>query len=153
MSNSTGQIDDVDRLLIAALKRDGRASISTLAATVGVTRSTVRKRLQRLEARGDILGYSVILRSDLATPSIRGISLIEIEGRGMKNIISKLSRLPGVDAIHSTSGRWDLIVEISADSPAELDMTLSELRAIEGISRSETSLLLSTHRTSRVVAG
>ncbi|MEM6578854.1 MAG: Lrp/AsnC ligand binding domain-containing protein, partial [Pseudomonadota bacterium] len=54
-----------------------------------------------------------------------------------------------VRAVHSTNGRWDLIVEIGADTLDSLDEILAQIRRFEGVAQSETSLLLRTRRASR----
>ena len=88
--------------------------------------------------------------SELAL-SLRGITLIEIEGKGNERIITRLRGFPEIQAIHSTNGRWDLIVEFGAETLADLDKVLRQMRLIDGINASETNLYLTTHRSNRVV--
>lgn len=139
-------MDDLDRNLLAALSQDGRASLSALAARLGVTRATVRARTLRLTAAGEILGYRAVLRGDLADRPVRGIVAIEIEGKGAARVARTLAAMPEVEAVHSTHGRWDLIAELGADTLETLDVTLNRIRLIYGVSRSETNLYLSTQR-------
>ena len=139
-------MDDLDHGLIAELRRDGRAPISDLAARLKVSRATVRARLERLKQAGEIAGFIVLTRSDLSDAPVRGLMMIGIEGRGGDRIMARLTGLPAVVAVHSTNGKWDLIVEISAESLAELDEVIRRIRNIEGVMTSETNLLLSTRR-------
>lgn len=139
-------MDQTDQRLIAALRRDGRASVMTLAETLGVSRATVRNRLARLQQQGEIVGFTAITRSDVADAPVRGLMLIGIEGRGGERIMARLSGMSQVTAVHTTNGRWDLIVELSAQSLAELDKVLSHIRALDGVASSETNLLLSSRR-------
>lgn len=139
-------MDTLDRQLLALLAQDGRASVSALAADLGVTRATVRARMDRLTEDGEILGYRAVLKRDLGLP-IRGIILIEIEGTAAPRIGRVIGAMPEVHAVHSTHGRWDLVAELGAETLESLDKTLNRIRQIEGISRSETSLYLSTRRT------
>ncbi|MBO6560198.1 MAG: Lrp/AsnC family transcriptional regulator [Nisaea sp.] len=142
-------MDAIDEKLIAALRRDGRAGISELAAVLEVSRATVRSRLERLERDGHILGYTVVLRGDAQELPVRGIMLIEIEGRGTENVVRQLTGIGAVGAIHSTNGRWDLIAEIGAETLTDFDDVLRRIRLIEGIANSETNLLLATRRSAR----
>jgi len=142
------KMDDVDRSLISALRHDARASLSDLAATLGVSRTTVRGRLDRLKERGDIVGFSVVLKEDVQTDAIRGLMMIGIEGRGTDRITRQLRGMPAVRAVHSTNGRWDLILELGTDTLAELDEVLAQIRRLEGVSTSETNLLLATRKQS-----
>ena len=142
-------MDDLDQKLLAALKRDGRASLSELADSLGVTRTTVRARMSRLVTSGEIVGFTVLTRNDVASSPVRGLMMLEIEGRGTERIMQRLSGMPQVMAVHSTNGAWDLIAELGTETLEMLDETLLAIRRIEGISRSETNLLLSTRRAAR----
>lgn len=146
-------MDDLDRALLAALREDGRAALSALAARLGVTRTTVRTRMDRLERQGEIVGYTVLHKSDSAAHPVRALMMIGIQGRGAERILRQLARLPEVRATHTTSGRWDLIAEIGTGSLEELDHTLTRIRAIEGVDTSETSLLLSARKLSGAPLG
>ncbi|MDP2122616.1 MAG: Lrp/AsnC family transcriptional regulator [Hoeflea sp.] len=139
-------LDDIDIRLIAELRRDGRASISDLASKLKLARATVRSRIERLMASGEIAGFTVLTRADVSAAPVRGLTLIGIEGRGTERIIAHLQGMPAVQAVHSTNGRWDLIVELATDTLQELDDTLVRMRRFEGITSSETNLLLSTRR-------
>jgi DNA-binding Lrp family transcriptional regulator len=142
-------MDEIDQKLIAELRRDGRAALSELALRLGVARATVRARMERLARSGEIAGFTVVTRGDVAEAPVRGLMMIGIEGRGAERIMARLQGLPEVTAVHSTNGRWDLIAEIGARTLEELDAVLFRVRGFEGVSASETSLLLSTRRARR----
>ena len=142
-------MEESDLRLIAELRRDGRASLSDLAETLGLSRATVRARMERLAARGEIAGFTVVTRADVTAAPVRGLMMIGIEGRGGEKIMARLSGLPAVMAVHSTNGKWDLIVELSTQTLLELDEVIHRIRNIDGVMRSETNLLLSTRRAGR----
>lgn len=139
-------MDDTDTRLLTLLTKDGRASVSALAATLGVTRATVRARMERLTQSGELLGFRAVLKSDLADRPVRGIILIEIEGTGAARVSRTIAAMAEVEAVHSTHGRWDLVAELGADTLEALDTTLNRIRMIDGVNRSETNLYLSTRR-------
>ncbi|MDD8022495.1 MAG: Lrp/AsnC family transcriptional regulator [Paracoccaceae bacterium] len=141
-------MDDTDQRLIAALRRDGRAAVSDLAAQLGLSRATVRARIERLMSRGEISGFTVLTRSDVTAAPVRGLMMLAIEGRGTERIVQRLLGLPAVQAVHTTNGQWDLIVELGTRSLAELDEILLQIRRVEGVLRSETNLQLSSRRPS-----
>jgi DNA-binding Lrp family transcriptional regulator len=141
-------MDTTDERLISELRRDARQSLSDLAVGLGLSRTTVRARLERLRRSGDILGFTVITKGDVATAPVRGLTMLGIEGRGATRITRQLQGFPEVRAIHSTNGRWDLIVEIGTDTLEALDAVLARIRQLDGVSTSETSLILSTKRAS-----
>lgn len=140
-------MDKTDERLVAALRHDARASLSDLAMQLSLSRTTVRSRIERLIARGDVLGFTVVLRDDTVRDPVRGLMLIGIEGRGATRITRQLQGLREVRAIHSTNGRWDLIVELGTETLEELDRALERIRKFEGVHTSETNLLLSTKKS------
>lgn len=137
-------MDITDQKLIAALRGNARASISELAAELNLARATVRTRINRLLADEAILGFTVILKGEATPLPVRGIMMIEIEGKGTDRIIRQLNGLTEVQAIHTTNGRWDLIAELGTQTLPQLDAVLRQIRLINGISNSETNLLMAT---------
>ena len=142
-------MDDADQRLILELRRDGRASLSDLAERLGLGRASIRARMERLAAKGEIAGFTVVTRGDVSALPVRALMLIGIEGRGGEKIMARLGGLPQVQAVHSTNGRWDLIVELGTQTLVELDETIHRIRAMEGVTVSETNLLLSTRKAGR----
>ncbi|MGR3636488.1 MAG: Lrp/AsnC family transcriptional regulator [Shimia sp.] len=140
-------MDEFDRKLISALRHDARASLSDLALELGVSRTTVRGRIERLRQRGDIVGFTVVLQEETKTDPVRGLMLLGIEGRGTERIVRQLNGIKAVRAIHSTNGRWDLILELGTDTLDDLDEVLGLIRRLDGVSTSETNLLLSTKKS------
>ncbi|MFC3614899.1 Lrp/AsnC family transcriptional regulator [Lutimaribacter marinistellae] len=139
-------MDKTDEKLIAALRRDARASLSDLAIGLNLSRTTVRARIERLQERGDILGFTVVTKADALRDPVRALMMIGIEGRGANRITRQLQGLTEVRAIHSTNGRWDLIVELGTETLEDLDRALSRVRSFEGVQSSETNLLLATRK-------
>ncbi|MEM7269143.1 MAG: Lrp/AsnC family transcriptional regulator [Pseudomonadota bacterium] len=139
-------MDELDKRLLTALKRDGRASYSELAGVLNVTRATIRARMARLREAGEIVGFTVLTRSDVATSPVRGLMMLGIEGRGTDRIVSRLSGVPAVRAVHSTNGVWDLVLEIGTETLEDFDRVLFDIRKLDGVTKSETNLLLSTRK-------
>jgi len=139
-------MDDIDRQLIALLRDHARASIASLAKKLRVARGTVQNRLARLEAGGTIVGYTVRLRPQVEEQRIRALMTVAVEGNRAEAVLKALRGDPAVSALHSTNGRWDIVAELRADSLEAFDRVLGRIRLIEGISNTETSLLLSTHK-------
>lgn len=140
-------MDDIDRKVVSVLRHNGRASVSDLATTLSLSRATVRARLDRLQNAGDVVGYTVVLKEDVARDPVRALMMIGIEGRGTDRVIRQLSGLPQVRAVHATNGRWDVIAELGTDTLEALDDVLSRIRKFDGVTQSETSLLLSTRKS------
>ena len=142
------QIDKTDQALISKLRQNARESVATLAGKLGVSRGTVTNRMERLERDGLIVGYSVRLRPDVQPEVLRAWMSIEIVGNDTRRVMASLLGEPGVAALHSTNGRWDLLAELQVASLEELSRVLERIRLIKGISNSETSIHLESFRVS-----
>jgi DNA-binding Lrp family transcriptional regulator len=91
---------------------------------------------------GAILGFTVRARDEAST--IRAVMMIEVAGRTTSAVVRHLKELPELHTLHTTNGGWDLVAEVRVETLAELDRVLREVRLIDGVLNSETSLLLSS---------
>ena len=142
----TAQMDNTDRQLVSLLRDNARLPVASLAAILGLSRATVQNRIDRLVKDGTITGFTIKLRPDAEPAAICAIMMIEIEGERSEHILKALRGFPEVSAIHTTNGRWDLVVELTTTSLDTFDKALRRIREMKGIASSETSLLLSTQR-------
>ena len=141
-------MDKLDARIISALRHDARVPLSDLALTLNITRTTLRTRMAKLQERGEIVGFTVLTRADVTRDPVRGLMMIGIEGRGTERITRQVGGYPEVRAVHSTNGRWDIILEIGTETLEDFDQVLTRIRRLDGIMTSETNLLLSTKKAS-----
>ena len=137
------QIDETDRALLRLLQDNARRPVAELARALGLARSTVQARLDRLEQGGAIAGYALRL-GGAARARMRATALIAIEPRSGPAVLARLKSLRQVERVHTTSGRWDLLAQIAADTPEELDDTLDRIGETRGVRHSESLIHLST---------
>lgn len=133
-----------DQQLLSLLRGKARASTTELAQILGVSRSTVQKRLERLETEGVIAGYTVQLSSDYLDQEIKAHVMVTVNPHMTQTIIKAMETLDPVRAIYSVSGPHDLIVEVAAMSVNDLDHVIDSIIAIEGVERTVSSVILST---------
>ncbi len=136
--------DDLDRRIISHLRADGRASLAKLADALGVARGTVQSRLDRLMETGTLLGFTVRVRDDYDAQSVHAVMMIEVSGKSTTHVIRKLRGFPEIHTLHTTNGNWDLVADIRTASLSDFDRVLREVRTVDGVANSETSLLLSS---------
>ncbi len=137
-------MDDLDRSLLALLGADARISVATLARRLKVARSTIQARLERLETSGIIAGYTVKLGEAARQGRIRASVLLSTEPRAQASIVSRLKSIPEVERVHTTSGRVDFLLQVSAPSTAEQDNVLDQIGEMTGVKSSESLIHLST---------
>jgi DNA-binding Lrp family transcriptional regulator len=139
-------MDTIDRRLLSMLRDNARVSVASMAKSLGVARGTVQNRLARLEADGVIAGYTVRLKLQDEDQGVRALMTVAVEGNRTDEVLRALKGDPAVYALHTTNGRWDIVAELRTESLEAVDRVLGRIRQIDGISNTETSLLLSTHK-------
>jgi DNA-binding Lrp family transcriptional regulator len=137
-------VTEADRALIALLRQDARASVADLARRLGVSRTTVQSRLERLERTGVIAGYAVKLGEAYERGLVRAHVLVTAEPKLAPRVVAELSSIGAVRTLHSVSGSFDLIAVVEAPSIEELDHLLDRIGALEGVDRTMSSIILST---------
>jgi len=137
-------MDDLDRRLVTMLRADSRQPVAALAQALRVSRATVQNRIDRMTARGEIAGFTVRLHPEAEAGRVRAIMMINIEGERSATVLRALRERPEIECVHTTNGRWDLVAELNTQTLAEFSQALDAIRLVEGISSSETSILLKT---------
>jgi DNA-binding Lrp family transcriptional regulator len=137
------QIDETDRALITLLSENARLPVADLARRLGVARTTVQARIDRLVEKGAIAGFTVRKGSGLRAP-LRATVLISVEPRATPAVLARLKSLTEVETVHTTSGRFDMIAILSADDTETLDRTLDLIGEAKGVRSSESLIHLST---------
>jgi DNA-binding Lrp family transcriptional regulator len=138
-------MDEIDRKLVALLRTNARTPVAVLSKALKVSRGTVQNRIDRMMAAGAILGFTLRVRPDAEAERVRAIMAIAVGGERSGAVLKALRGFPEIDAVHMTNGRWDMLAELNAASLSDFSRLLDGVRLIEGISATETSLLLTTH--------
>ncbi len=137
-------MDDLDRTILGLLGADARMSVATLARRLKVARSTVQARLERLETTGIIAGYTLKLGEEARAGRLRASVLLTIEPRAQAAILTRLKSISEVERVFTTSGRFDLLMQIAAPNTQVLDQVLDQIGALTGVKSSESLIHLST---------
>ena len=136
------ETDPTDRRLLAELRRDARQSVSALAQRLGLSRATVRTRLDRLTETGIIARFTVELSSAEDLAQVRAVVLIQLEGSMSRQVIRALGDMAEIVDLHSTNGAWDLVARLECASLRHFDQALRRIREVKGVTNSESCLLL-----------
>ena len=131
-------MDDLDRNVLTLLGADARMSVATLARRLKVARSTIQARLERLETTGIIAGYTLKLGEEARQGRLRASVLLTIEPRAQAAILSRLKAIPEVERVFTTSGRFDLLMQLAATNTQVLDQVLDQIGALTGVKSSES---------------
>jgi DNA-binding Lrp family transcriptional regulator len=137
-------LDPTDQLLISLLRENARTSTAELARGLGLSRTTVQSRIERLERSGVVTGYTVKLADQVEQGLVRTFVLITLAPRQTQVIQSALRRIPEVRTLHSVSGPFDLLAILAASSIGELDAVIDRIGELEGVERTTSAIVLST---------
>jgi DNA-binding Lrp family transcriptional regulator len=137
-------MDDLDRSILGLLSADARMSVATLARRLKVARSTIQARLERLETGGIIAGYTLKLGEEARQGRLRASVLLTIEPRAQAAILTRLKSIPEIERVFTTSGRFDLLMQVAAPNTSVLDGVLDQIGGLTGVKSSESLIHLST---------
>jgi DNA-binding Lrp family transcriptional regulator len=129
--------------LLALLRRNARESTASLARKLGVARTTVQERIHRLERDGVIAGYTVRVTDAFARQRITAHVLLNVNAKQSERVMGQLEASAHVRAVYALSGVFDYEVIVDAGSTEEIDGILDAIGRIEGIERTQTSIVLS----------
>ncbi|MBL4601341.1 MAG: Lrp/AsnC family transcriptional regulator [Emcibacteraceae bacterium] len=136
-------MDEKDKNLINLLRENSRASTTTLARTLGLSRSTVQDRIKRLEDRGVIAGYTIRFNDEYRQRQISAQVMMTFHPQYSATILNSLKKMPSVVSIFAVSGIYDLITTVRAETTEELDETIDNIGILPGMEKTTTSIILS----------
>ncbi|MEN1926911.1 Lrp/AsnC family transcriptional regulator [Luteimonas sp. MJ293] len=138
------KLTTADEQLLSLLREDARLSTAEIARRLQLSRTTVHSRIERLERRGVIEGYTVRVSDDYERAQIRAHILIAVLPRQMASVVQALHDIPEVRALHSVSGASDLVALGAAPTVGDMDVLTDRIGAIDGVERTTSSIILST---------
>lgn len=137
------KLDDKDKKLIALLQLNARTPVSELAKSVHLARSTVQERLKRLEHTGVIEGYTLCLNAELLPQQgIRSRVALTVRAPMQSAVIRELELISDVLCCETVSGAADLLLEVTSQTPDQLDRLVEKLGTLPGVERTESSIVL-----------
>jgi DNA-binding Lrp family transcriptional regulator len=139
-------MDDKDRQLLTLLTRDARMPLKTIAAEVGLARSSVRERIAKLEAAGVIRGYRAELGDGLSPAAVRAFLLLRLQRTPLPDTIRRINALAGTRRCYSVSGEIDLVVELAVGSMSELNAHRDAVARLDGVADVTTMPVLRVER-------
>jgi Lrp/AsnC family transcriptional regulator, regulator for asnA, asnC and gidA len=134
-------IDSFDEKIIKILHNDSRKPFVEIANTIGLSESAVRRRVKNLIDNNIIKKFTIEINSEKTS----AITLISVASSSdTSTVTSKLLNLEGVDVIYEITGQYDIAAIISAPAISEINSYIDEVRKIEGVSDTNTVIILKT---------
>jgi len=133
-----------DIALLSILRENARLPTTAIARRLGLSRTTVQSRIERLERSGVITGYAVCVRADVERQHLRAQIMISVRPRQMTPVVNALRAMPEVRALHSVSGPYDLIALGVTATSEDMDLLTDRIGLLDGVERTTSAILLST---------
>jgi DNA-binding Lrp family transcriptional regulator len=138
------KITPFDQQLLSLLRENARAPTAEIARRLGLSRTTVQSRIERLERQGVIAGYTVRVPGDLERSLVRAHIMIAVQPKQMIAVTKALKAMPELRLLHSVTGAYDLIALGVVSTLGEMDVLTDRIGVIDGVERTTSALILST---------
>ena len=144
---SQPRLDEIDARLLDLLQENGRTSQHDLAQTVGLSSPAVGERLRKLEERGIIRHFSVVLDPKRLGRDVTAFIAVRINGSlHYPEFLARVAEHAEVLECHSVTGQGSHLLKIRTESTSTLERLLAEIQAWPGVQWTTTSIVLSTHK-------
>lgn len=138
--------DAVDRKILRILREDGRASNARIAKEVGLSAPAVGERVRKLEQAGVILAYRAVLDPErIGLPVCAFVAIAPQPRSPGAELVLRLLELPEVEELHAVAGDYGYVAKVRVASTQDLDEFLDRLFMLEGVERTETTVVLRTN--------
>jgi DNA-binding Lrp family transcriptional regulator len=133
--------------LLSLLSENARISTSELARKLAISRSTVQNRIRKLELAGIIKGFTIIYGDDYEKDLVSAHVLIMVHQKLTARTNRELHNLSQVKSVYAISGDYDLIAVLQTETTEDLSSVLDKIGNLEGVERTNSSLILETKFT------
>jgi DNA-binding Lrp family transcriptional regulator len=133
-----------EQQLLSILRSNARASISDLARVLNLSRSTVQNRMTKLEESGVIKGYAVQYGSEYQDNLVSSHVSIKVKQKLTAKTNAELRQVSEVSELYAISGEYDLIAIVQAESLEQLSLILDNIGNLDGVERTNSSVILET---------
>jgi len=145
----TESLDDIDRILVRELVADGRATLSELAASTGLSVSAVQSRVRRLESRGVVTGYSARINLEAVGPLLSAfVAITPLDPSQPDDAPGRLEHLEEIEACHSVAGEESYVLLVRVESARALEDLLQRIRTTANV-QTRSTIILSTFYSNR----
>ena len=145
-------IDEIDAKILELLQREGRMQRSDVAEEVGLSISAVSERMRKLEERGVIEGYTAVADAKRLRLDITAFIRVSVDGsEHYPDFVDRVKGMEHVLELHSITGAGSHLMKVRTSDTTTLERFLSDIQAIPGVSKTTTSIVLSTFKETRTV--
>ncbi|TPJ45071.1 Lrp/AsnC family transcriptional regulator [Mesorhizobium sp. B2-5-4] len=138
------ELTEKDRQLLALMQKNAREPVASLARQLGVSRTALQERIQKLEAGGIIEGYTVRLTKAAAQNAVHCFTLAALNNKSYPDVSRKIKAMPSIQAVYAITGEWDLIIHLAAETLEKLNREVNALNEIGGVIKTASHVVMET---------
>ena len=139
------QTDDMDARIISALGADGRRSYAEVGAEVGLSTAAVHERVKKMLDKGVIRRFSISVDPERVGLNFTAFVAIRNDGGiHCRDVAPRLRAMPQVEELHSVAGEYDFLAKIRTTHARALEDVIYQIKAIEGVARTTSTVVLNT---------
>ena len=145
-----GRIDNLDLKILSELSKDASISVPRLSKKININSSVVYSRIKRLVKRGLIKKFTIVINDEALGFNVKALTGITMDSKLRDNVLGELFKIPSVREVAEVTGRFDVLVTMTARSLDEMHQIISEkVGRIEGVQKTET--FIEMRKTSREI--
>lgn len=145
-----GRIDNLDLKILSELSKDASISVPRLSKKININSSVVYSRIKRLVKRGLIKKFTIVINDEALGFNVKALTGITMDSKLRDNVLAELFKIPEVREVAEVTGRFDVLVTMTARSLDEMHQIISEkVGRIEGVQKTET--FIEMRKTSREI--
>ena len=146
------RIDEIDAKILELLQRDGRMQRSDVSEEVDLSISAVSERMRKLDERYVIEEYRAVVDAKRLLLDITAFIRVSVDGsEHYPNFVDQVEGMEQVLELHSITGAGSHLMKVRTTDTTALEGFLSDIQAISGVSKTTTSIVLSTFKEERTV--
>jgi DNA-binding Lrp family transcriptional regulator len=140
----SANVDEIDEKILHILQEDSRRAFVDIANEIGLSESAVRRRVKNLVDKAIIKRFTIELG---ASDKTSAITLISVASTADTSAVSnRLMELTGVKVVYEITGQYDIAAIIAAPAIVDINKCIDDIRKIEGVSDTDTVIILKTMR-------
>jgi Lrp/AsnC family leucine-responsive transcriptional regulator len=145
-NHADAALDDTDVHILGLLQDDCRTPLARMGEQVGLSAPAVLERIKKLEAAGVISGYHATIDGRKIGLDVTAfIGVVTSDSEMITEFERQVAALPDVLECHHVTGAFTLLLKAKTASTSTLERLIAQIRSMDGVARTETTVVLSTH--------
>ncbi len=140
-------MDTINSKILECLSHNARMNASEIADNVKLSVSAVIERIKKLEADGTIVGYFAELSPAKLGKDVTALILVTVEHpKFNEGFLKAIKQHPSIIECYYIAGDYDYVLKVVTESTKSLELTLNDIKRIEGVSKTKTNIVLSAFK-------